>query len=150
MQSIFTQHQLMQPESKREIEQIRGRIEYRQCRVLDSSLPPEHLSSPWCGIKTVGLAVSYRVVKQKKCELDYRYFISSAELTASRLASAAHERWGIENQHHRLLDVSTDEDNCQIYRGHGATNLASLRLMALHMLRAELCKALSVPRGTLT
>ncbi len=86
MQSVFTQHLLAQPESQGAIEQSRGRIEYREYHVLDSSLLPEHLSSQWCGIKAVGLAISYRMVKQKKSELEYRYFISSAELTADRLA----------------------------------------------------------------
>jgi len=66
VQSIFTQHLLTQPESQGSIEQSRGRIEYREYHVLDSSLLPEHLSSQWCGIKTVGLAISYRLVKQKK------------------------------------------------------------------------------------
>ncbi len=42
-----------------------------------------------------------------------------------------------------------DEDNCQIYRGHSATNLASMRHMALNMLRAETSKALSLPRKQL-
>ena len=142
VQSVFTQHLLTQPESQGAIEQSRGRIEYREYHVLDSSLLPEYLSSQWCGIKTVGLAISYRMVKQKKSELEYRYFISSAELTAVRLASAVREHWGIENQLHWVLDVSMDEDNCQIYRGHAATNLASLRHMALNMLRAETSKAL--------
>lgn len=58
--SIFIRHLLSQPESQRVIEQSRGRIEYQ---VLDSRLLPEQLSSQWCDIKAVSLAVSYLMVK---------------------------------------------------------------------------------------
>lgn len=146
VQSVFTQHLLTQPESQGAIEQSRGRIEYREYHVLDSSLLPEYLSSQWCGIKTVGLAISYRMVKQKKSELEYRYFISSAELTAVRLASAVREHWGIENQLHWVLDVSMDEDDNQIFRGNAAANMATMRHLGLNMLRAETSKVMSVPR----
>jgi len=43
----------------------------------------------------------------------------------------------IENQVHRLLDVSLGKDVCQIYRGNPAANLASMRHFSLTMLRAE-------------
>ena len=38
---------------------------------------------------------------------------------------------------HWVLDVSMNEDACQIYKDHGAENLACLRHMGLNMLRAE-------------
>ena len=36
-----------------------------------------------------------------------------------------------------VLDVSMQEDACQIYKDHAAENLACLRHLALNMLRAE-------------
>ncbi|WP_391856650.1 transposase, partial [Vibrio cidicii] len=38
---------------------------------------------------------------------------------------------------HWILDVSINEDACQIYKDHGAENFSCLRHMSLNMLRAE-------------
>lgn len=38
---------------------------------------------------------------------------------------------------HWVLDVSMNEDACQIYKDNGAENLSCLRHMALNMLKAE-------------
>ncbi|SQH77477.1 transposase (fragment) [Shewanella benthica] len=38
---------------------------------------------------------------------------------------------------HWVLDVSMNEDACQIYKDHGGRNLSCLRHIALNMLRAE-------------
>ncbi len=38
---------------------------------------------------------------------------------------------------HWVLDVTMNEDACQIYKGHGAENLSCLRHMNLNMLRVE-------------
>jgi hypothetical protein len=45
---------------------------------------------------------------------------------------------------HWILDVSLQEDACQIYRENAAENLACLRHMSLNMLRSESSK-ISVP-----
>ena len=41
---------------------------------------------------------------------------------------------------HWVLDVSMNEDACQIYKGYGAENLACLRHMSLNMLQKESTK----------
>ncbi|ABE54415.1 putative transposase [Shewanella denitrificans OS217] len=38
---------------------------------------------------------------------------------------------------HWVLDVSMNEDECQIYKNNGAENLAYLRHMSLNMLQKE-------------
>ena len=85
------------------------------------------------------------MIKGKEPELNYRYHISSALLTEEQLAKAVRSHWAIENNLHWVLDVSLGEDDCQIYQNHGAENLATLRQMALNMLRAEPSQ-LSIPR----
>ena len=45
------------------------------------------------------------------------------------------EHWGIDMQ--CVLDVSMNEDDCQIYKDHGEENLSCLLHMSLNMLRAE-------------
>ena len=51
-------------------------------------------------------------------------------------AMAVREHWGIESMHW-VLDVTMNEDACQIYKDHGAENLSCLRHMSLNMLREE-------------
>ena len=91
------------------------------------------------------MSLSFRQAPGKAPELTYRYHISSAPLTEQQLASAVRSHWAIENNLHWVLDVSMSEDDCQIYQNHGAENLATLRQIALNMLRAESTQA-SIPR----
>lgn len=60
----------------------------------------------------------------KKASLEYRYYISSTKLTTEQFGKAARGHWGIENNLHWVLDTAMREDNCQIYRGDGAENIA--------------------------
>ncbi|QUM91385.1 ISAs1 family transposase [Moritella sp. 36] len=76
----------------------------------------------------MGVAIGYRQVKGGKASLDYRYYISSANLTENGFAKAVRGHWLIENSLHWVLDATMNEDNCQIYRENGAENLACLRL----------------------
>lgn len=46
---------------------------------------------------------------------------------------------------HWVLDVTTNQGGCQIYKDHGAENLSYLRNMSLNMLREEQTK-LSIVR----
>lgn len=127
-----------------QIEKNRGRVEGRAYYTL----PANHVASvfqDWPQLTTLGMSLSFRVVKGKEPELTYRYHISSALLTEAQLAKAVRSHWAIENNLHWVLDVSMGEDDCQIYQNHGAENLATLRQIALNMLRAESSK-LSIPR----
>lgn len=146
IQAAFRNHLKSEPEQLNSVEKAHGRIEYREYHVLDSSVLPASMTGAWVGLKTIGLAISYRMTKQKESRLEYRYFISSAALTSNRLAQAVRSHWGIENKLHWVLDVSMDEDDNQIFRGHAAANMATMRHLSLNMLRAETSKAMSVPR----
>ncbi|MDE9484348.1 ISAs1 family transposase, partial [Xenorhabdus bovienii] len=125
-----------QPENV-SIEQGHGRIELREYHVL----PAGELAAQfpeWKGLKSLGVAMRYRLDKKEKKEsLDYHYYISSAALEADRFKAAVRSHWGIENRVHRVLDVSMNEDACAIRRGNGAEILAGMRHLSLNMLRAE-------------
>jgi predicted transposase YbfD/YdcC len=45
--------------------------------------------------------------------------------------------WSIENELHWVLDVAFREDQCRVRKDHGAENLATLRHMALNLLKRE-------------
>lgn len=125
------------------IEKNRGRIEGRAYYTL----PADEIANTfpdWPQLNTIGMSLSFRQIKGKAPELNYRYHISSALLSEEQLAKAVRGHWAIENNLHWVLDVSMGEDDCQIYQNHGAENLATLRQIALNMLRAESTKA-SIP-----
>ncbi len=49
-----------------------------------------------------------------------RYYISSADLTAEKFATAIRNHWHVENKLHWRLDVVMNEDDCKIRRGNAA------------------------------
>jgi predicted transposase YbfD/YdcC len=56
------------------------------------------------------------------------------------LARAIRRHRGIENSLHWVLDVAMNEDQCRVRTGHAATNLATLRHLALNLLRQDTTK----------
>jgi predicted transposase YbfD/YdcC len=63
-----------------------------------------------------------------------RYYLSSAELSAKKLAKAARQNWYIENKLHWSLDVALREEACKVHRGYAAENLTRVRHVALNYL----------------
>ncbi|EBV8366028.1 ISAs1 family transposase [Salmonella enterica] len=121
-----------------------GLIEARDYRVLSVTvLEKDFDTSGWPGLTTVGVTQSCRQEKGKAPSQEQRYYISSAGLDEKRFAESVRGHWQVESLHW-VLDVSMNEDNCQIYRDHGATNWSQLRKMSLNMLRAEPAKT-SIP-----
>jgi len=60
----------------------------------------------------------------------------SVPVGAVRFAAAVRAHWRIENSLHWVLDVGFDEDRARNRRDHGAENLATLRKLALNLLRS--------------
>lgn len=120
-------------------EKTHGLIEARKYHVLSADKLASDFPQ-WAGLKTIGVAIGYRVDSSGKESLDYRYYISSAELNETEFGSAVRGHWSIENSLHWVLDVSLHEDACQIYRQNGAEVMACMRHIALNMLRTETSK----------
>jgi hypothetical protein len=53
----------------------------------------------------------------------------------AQLLKFARGQWSIENSLHWVRDVTFDEDRSQVRKGHGAQMLASLRNLAISLLR---------------
>lgn len=115
----------------------RNREEFRCCAV-SHDLKQLSETVHWESAKTIGVIVSYRKEKGKiSNELSYRYYISSAHLTAEELAVSARQHWQIENGLHWRLDVGFREDGCRIRREGAASVFAGLRHIAFNHLKAE-------------
>ena len=127
------------------VEKGHGRIEVRKSVTMPASELNDAFSA-WPSLTTIGVVANYRIDKHNKESLEYRYYISSATLSAEALAKAVRSHWDVENRLHWVLDTSMREDGCQIYRGNAAQNLACVRHIALNMLRSEKTKKASIPR----
>lgn len=112
-----------------------GRVEHRYyyiCPVPDD-LPDRER---WPGLKAIGMSVSDTQRGGKDC-FDVRYYILSTYLSGCRFAEAVRGHWGIENSLHWQLDVTFQEDQCRIRKGHADENFSILRRTALSLLKNE-------------
>lgn len=66
-----------------------------------------------------------------------RYFLLSRQFSPARVLAIVRTHWTIENQLHWVLDVLFDEDRARNRKDHGPANLATLRKLALNILRAN-------------
>lgn len=121
----------------RTLEKDHGRIEERQYWVMEgkaiSWLQERH---DWVGLCSICAAKSVRTIG-KKVTSEVRYFISSIEGGAAKLARPIREHWRIENSLHWVLDVSMGEDACLIWKDHAPENMATMRRVAASLLKQE-------------
>ncbi|MFQ6031028.1 MAG: ISAs1 family transposase [Dehalococcoidia bacterium] len=115
-----------------------GRLEHRRCwsvadRECLSYLNPR---GEWNGLQSVAKVTGERRIGEE-VSLESRYYISSLPGDAKQLLWAVREHWGIENGVHWVLDIAFREDESRVRKGHGQQNLATIRHMALNLLRQE-------------
>jgi predicted transposase YbfD/YdcC len=92
--------------------------------------------SRWPMLKAIGIVISNTQRNGKDCG-EVRYYILSQYLSGRRFAESVRSHWGIENSLHWQLDVTFQEDQCRIRKGHADTNFSSLRRTALSLLKNE-------------
>jgi hypothetical protein len=66
-----------------------------------------------------------------------RFYISSLENNAEKIAKAIRSHWGIENNLHWILDVTFSEDASRIRKDNSPENFALLRRLAVNLLKQE-------------
>lgn len=81
--------------------------------------------------------VEYERLKGGETTTERRYFVSSLQADAERLLEAVRRHWHIENKMHWVLDVAFGEDQSRIRAGHAARNMATVRRLALNLLKQE-------------
>jgi predicted transposase YbfD/YdcC len=111
-----------------------GRTERRSYTILTD---PEGMTqaSQWQDLHVIGMCVNERTVTGKPTTTEVRYFIGSRRGSARTYARALRHHWGIENNLHWQLDVTFGEDGNRVTKRHEAENLASLRRLALVLLK---------------
>ena len=88
----------------------------------------------WKHLRSVGMVESIRRIKGKN-SIERRYYLSSLPLDAKTFATAVRGHWGVENPLHWTLDVTFGEDQSRARTKHAAQNLATLRRIALNLIK---------------
>lgn len=96
----------------------------------------------WKDLQSFGMVESLRTVKGKT-SWERRYFLSSIPLDAQRFAKAVRGHWGVENPLHWTLDVIFREDDSRARTKNAAQNVASLRRIALNLIKKNPKKKVS-------
>jgi len=120
------------------VEKDHGRLEIRRYYQSD------HLNwfadrLKWEGLKSVGMVESIREV-DGKTTTERRYYLSSLPVNIESFARAVRSHWGVENKVHWIMDVCFREDQSRARTGYAAENLATLRRLALNLLKREKTK----------
>jgi hypothetical protein len=89
-----------------------------------------------------GVAQVFRLVRERTVRgattVEVVYGLTSLDrekANASRLLELTRGHWGIENELHYTRDVTLGEDRCRVRRGNAPRVLASLRNVAVYLLR---------------
>ena len=124
--------------SKKTVEKDHGRLETREY-FQSADLKWFADLQKWEGLQSVGMVEATREVNGK-ISRERRYYLSSLPVDIERFARAVRAHWGIENKVHWILDVQFGEDQSRARSGHAAQNLATLRRLALNLLKSEKTK----------
>src|SRR4051812_12415061 len=81
------------------------------------------------------------MISSTSCSLPSAHcYLSSLPLNIELFARAVRGHWGVENKLHWVMDVCFGEDQSRARAGHAAENLATLRRLALNLLKREKTK----------
>jgi predicted transposase YbfD/YdcC len=75
---------------------------------------------------------------------DDRLDIASLIRSATVFGTMMRQHWDSENKLHWSLDVTCNEDRCRIRKEHAPENVAAVRYVALHLLRQEQSRQISL------
>jgi predicted transposase YbfD/YdcC len=114
------------------------RREIRQCWVVSDAEYRAYLrrGAEWANLNSLVKLLTVRVTPQKT-EITIRYFISSWSASALAFLKRIRDHWQIENGLHWVLDIAFREDECRIRKDHAPQNMATLRHLAINLLKQE-------------
>ena len=115
------------------VEKDHGRIETRTT-IATGEIAWSGADAEWKDLRSFVRVTGTRTIGDKTTSED-RYYLSSLEPSAAKLAEAIRGHWGIENYLHWMLDVQFKEDYSRVRRDHGPRNMAVLRKVSLNLLR---------------
>lgn len=123
---------------RRKVERLKdhGRIETRRYTLV-SARDALEFELRWPGLRGLGRVEVVRTTAGK-VEKSTRYFLTSLTYDCiDSFMKSARKHWQIEVDLHWSLDVSFHEDHSQVRKGHAGENLATIRRIALNLLKQE-------------
>ncbi len=94
----------------------------------------------WPALAAVAMVEASREIDGKTTTAR-RFYITSAPLSAKQFAAAVRAHWGIENRLHWVMDVVFHDDLSRLRTGNAPSNMATVRHMALNLVKAATDKA---------
>ena len=113
-----------------------GRVEVRRCYASEDC-DWLRRKGEWKGLRSIAMVESERSVGEVESSHERRYYISSLAADAEELNRVIRRHWSIENSLHWVLDIAFREDDSRIRKDHGPENMATLRHIALNLLKQD-------------
>ena len=111
-------------------------VRRRVWTITDLTALPELMK--WPGLQAVMVVATIRMAHQHApVTRDYRFYITSLVRSATAFVAMLRQHWDIENKLPWSLDVTFNADRCRIRKEYAPENVASLRHVALNLLRQE-------------
>jgi predicted transposase YbfD/YdcC len=134
-ESQFTAYEY---DHERTVNKGHGRIETRQCWTISDPEVLRYLrgTEEWEKLTSV-VKVQAKRRTFEKTTVETRYYLASLAGNAREILDSTRAHWGIENSLHWILDIAFREDDCRVRKGFGAQNLATLRHIAVNLLKQE-------------
>jgi predicted transposase YbfD/YdcC len=120
------------------VDKDHGRIEVRHAWTIQDAalLSALRTAAEWPHLTTLAKIQAERYVGTEH-SLQIRYYISSASASAEQFLTWSRTHWSIENSLHWVLDIAFREDESRLRKDYGAINFATLRHIALNLLKQE-------------
>lgn len=113
-----------------------GRQERRSYSVAPLPESMQSFQRDWKQLTNLGRAINITQRDGQETR-EVRYFILSGQLGVKRFAASVRGHWGIENSLHWVLDTSFREDESRIRKDHGPENLATIRRLAVALIKRD-------------
>ena len=130
----FEDKELPTASSYKDYDKGHGRLEVRECWVVNDVQWLRDLNPNWQTIKSIIKIESTREIKNNTSK-ETRYYVSSLNTTADKLLKAIRSHWAIENSLHWVLDMSFNEDASRIRKENAPHVMAIFRHIALNLLQ---------------
>jgi predicted transposase YbfD/YdcC len=110
-----------------------GRIETRHTTVIHDVewLQERH---DWPGLNAVIVLDSEREIGTK-IERETRFYLTSSNGHAAKLATVVRDHWAVENSLHWVMDMVFRDDECRISTGHAPANFTTVKHIAQNLMR---------------
>jgi predicted transposase YbfD/YdcC len=112
-----------------------GRREIRRYWIT-SEIAWSGAEADWPDLQSIAMVERIRTLGDKT-ETEIHFYLTSLEAKAPQFARAVRGHWSVENSLHWTLDVTFREDEARARKDHAAQNFATLRKIALNLIKTD-------------